>query len=155
MSFSLPSAFQWSDSYSLKKACSLVGSAMNVGAYTLMILGDLHPWRIVRKDTRRSEYLTGRLLRLLASVFSVLHAPCSVIDPCSTKRYWEMHSLLYVSFPVPYRWCGAVWSTRVLPNAAVASSTNKRPISWAACMKSFSCDSVPLTLIFLLFHHCC
>ena len=123
---------------------------MNVGAYTLMMLGDLHPWRIVRKDTRRSEYLTGRLLRLLASVFSVLHAPCSVIDHCSTKRYWEMHSMLYVSFPVSYRWCGAVWSTRVLPNAAVAFSTNKRPISWAACMKSFSCDSVPLTLIFLL-----
>ena len=43
MSFSLPSTFQWSDSYSLQKASSHVGSTMNLLVYTLMMVGTLHP----------------------------------------------------------------------------------------------------------------
>ena len=38
-----------------------------------------------------------------------LRAPCSVIDPCSTKRYWEMQSFLlflflFLTAGLGYRW---------------------------------------------------
>ena len=50
--------------------------------------------KVIRVSYREACQLAGHC---------VLRAPCSVIDPCSTKRYWEMQSLLFVSFPVSHR----------------------------------------------------
>ena len=120
MSFSLPSTFQWSDSYSLWKASSHVGSTMNLLVYTLMMVGTLHPWRIVRKDTRRSESLTGRLVSFLASMFFVLHAQRSML--CDWSLFYKalLTDAIFAIcfFPVPHRWCGKPLATAGQPGKA-------------------------------------
>ena len=84
-----------------------MGSATNAGAYTLMMVGNLHPWRVVLKDTRRSECLTERLVSLLASVFFVLHALLLILVlQSATERcnLWSLFLFLFLTTGLGYRW---------------------------------------------------